>query len=86
MAETIHFLVERGIPVMGHIGLTPQSTNTLGGFKTQGRDEDTWPIHQADAKAVAEAGAFSIVLEGMIEPLAAQIRNQNSDNRHRRIR
>ena len=53
MAETIHFLVERGIPVMGHIGLTPQSTNTLGGFKTQGRDEDTWPIHQADAKAVA---------------------------------
>ena len=73
MAETIHFLVERGIPVMGHIGLTPQSTNTLGGFKTQGRDEDTWPIHQADAKAVAEAGAFSIVLEGMVEPLAAQI-------------
>ena len=41
MAETIHFLVERGIPVMGHIGLTPQSMNTLGGFKTQGRDEDT---------------------------------------------
>ena len=73
MAETIHFLVERGIPVMGHIGLTPQSTNTLGGFKTQGWDEDTWPIHQADAKAVAEAGAFSIVLEGMVEPLAAQI-------------
>jgi 3-methyl-2-oxobutanoate hydroxymethyltransferase len=73
MAETIHFLVERGIPVMGHIGLTPQCTNTLGGFKTQGRDEDTWPIHQADAKAVAEAGAFSIVLEGMVEPLAAQI-------------
>ena len=73
MADTIHFLVERGIPVMGHIGLTPQSTNTLGGFKTQGRDEDTWPIHQADAKAVAEAGAFSIVLEGMVEPLAAQI-------------
>jgi 3-methyl-2-oxobutanoate hydroxymethyltransferase len=73
LAETIHFLVERGIPVMGHIGLTPQSTNTLGGFKTQGRDEDTWPMHQADAKAVAEAGAFSIVLEGMVEPLAAQI-------------
>lgn len=73
MAETIHFLMERGIPVMGHIGLTPQSTNTLGGFKTQGRDEETWPIHHADAKAVAEAGAFSIVLEGMVEPLAAQI-------------
>ena len=76
MGETIHFLVERGIPVMGHIGLTPQSTNTLGGFKTQGRDEDTWPIHQADAKAVADAGAFSIVLEGMVEPLAARISNE----------
>ena len=69
MADTIHFLVERGIPVMGHIGLTPQSTNTLGGFKTQGRDEDTWPIHQADAQAVAEAGAFSIVLEAWLNRL-----------------
>ena len=52
MAETIHFLVERGITALGNIGLTPTSTNTLGGFKTQGRDEDTWPIHQADAKDV----------------------------------
>ena len=73
MAETIHFLVERGIPVMGHIGLTPQSTNTLGGFKTQGRDQDGWPLHEADAQAVQDAGAFSIVLEGMVEPLAAKI-------------
>lgn len=73
MAETIHFLVERGIPVMGHIGLTPQSTNTMGGFKTQGRDQDGWPIHEADARAVQDAGAFSIVLEGMVEPLAAKI-------------
>ena len=73
MAETIHFLVERGIPVMGHIGLTPQSTNTLGGFKTQGRDEDGWHLHEADARAVQDAGAFSIVLEGMVEPLAAKI-------------
>ncbi|APX90356.1 3-methyl-2-oxobutanoate hydroxymethyltransferase [Brevirhabdus pacifica] len=73
MAETIRYLTERGIPVMGHIGLTPQSTNVMGGFKTQGRDEDTWPAHEADARAVAEAGAFSIVLEGMVEPLAARI-------------
>lgn len=73
MAETIRFLTERGIPVMGHIGLTPQSTNTMGGFKTQGRDEASWPAHEADAHAVAEAGAFAIVLEGMVEPLAAKI-------------
>ena len=76
MAETIHFLVERGIPVMGHIGLTPQSSHVMGGFKTQGRDEDTWALHEADAKAVAEAGAFSMVLEGMVEPLAARITGQ----------
>ena len=76
MAETIRFLVERGIPVMAHIGLTPQSTNTMGGFKTQGRDEDSWPLHEADAKAVAEAGAFAVVLEGMVEPLAARITKQ----------
>ena len=73
MAETIGFLVERGIPVMAHIGLTPQSTNILGGFKTQGRDEDSWPLHLEDAKAVAHAGAFALVLEGMVEPLAAKI-------------
>lgn len=76
MADTIRFLVERGIPVMAHIGLTPQSTNTMGGFKTQGRDEDSWPAHEADAKAVAEAGAFAVVLEGMVEPLAARITKQ----------
>lgn len=76
MAETIRFLVERGIPVMAHIGLTPQSTNTMGGFKTQGRDEDSWPLHEADAKAVADAGAFAVVLEGMVEPLAARITKQ----------
>ena len=73
MAETIHFLVERGVPVMGHIGLTPQSSHVMGGFKTQGRDEDTWDFHRQDAKAVTEAGAFSMVLEGMVEPLAAMI-------------
>ncbi|SCM68763.1 3-methyl-2-oxobutanoate hydroxymethyltransferase [Donghicola eburneus] len=76
MAETIKFLTERGIPVMAHIGLTPQSSHVLGGFKTQGRDEDSWPLHEEDAKAVSEAGAFAIVLEGMVEPLAARITKQ----------
>ncbi len=73
MAETIHFLVERGIPVMAHTGLTPQSSHVMGGFKTQGRDEDTWAAHENDARAVADAGAFAVVLEGMVEPLAAKI-------------
>ncbi len=73
MAETIRFLVERGIPVMAHIGLTPQSSHVMGGFKTQGRDEDSWPLHEADAKAVAEAGAFSVVLEKMTASLADRI-------------
>lgn len=76
MAETIRFLTERGIPVMAHIGLTPQSSHVLGGFKTQGRDEDSWPLHEEDAKAVSEAGAFAVVLEGMVEPLAAKITKQ----------
>ena len=76
MAETIHFLVERGIPVMAHTGLTPQSSHVMGGFKTQGRNEDTWKAHEDDAKAVADAGAFAVVLEGMVEPLAAKITKQ----------
>lgn len=75
MAETIRFLTERGIPVMAHIGLTPQSSHVMGGFKTQGRDEDTWAAHIADAQAVAEAGAFSVVVEGVVEPLAVKITN-----------
>lgn len=73
MAETIRFLTQRGIPVMAHIGLTPQSTNTMGGFKTQGRDEASWPAHIADAQAVADAGAFSVVVEGVMEKLAVKI-------------
>lgn len=73
MAETIHFLVERGIPVMAHIGLTPQSSHVMGGFKTQGKQEDTWPSHVADAKAVAKAGAFAVVVEGVVEKLAQKI-------------
>jgi len=73
MAETIRFLTDRGIPVMAHIGLTPQSSHVMGGFRTQGRDAESWPVHEADARAVAEAGAFAMVLEGMVEPLAARI-------------
>lgn len=73
MAETIRFLVERGVPVMGHVGLTPQSTHVMGGFRTQGRDEETWDAHVADAVAVAEAGAFAVVVEGVVEPLARRI-------------
>src|SRR5215469_3467211 len=73
MADTICYLSQRGIPVMAHIGLTPQMIQVLGGFKTQGRTESEWPAIEADAEAVAEAGAFAVVLEGMAEPLAAKI-------------
>ncbi|SPH24498.1 3-methyl-2-oxobutanoate hydroxymethyltransferase [Defluviimonas aquaemixtae] len=72
MAETIAFLTERGIPVMGHVGLTPQSVNTLGGYKVQGRGEDGDRV-RADAISVAEAGAFSIVLEKVPDTLARAI-------------
>ena len=73
MAETIRFLTERGIPVMAHIGLTPQSIMVLGGFKTQGRTREQWAAIEEDARLVAEAGAFSLVLEAIAEPLAAKI-------------
>jgi 3-methyl-2-oxobutanoate hydroxymethyltransferase len=73
MADTIAFLVERGIPVMGHVGLTPQSINALGGFRTQGRDPSDWGPIESDARAVADAGAFAVVLEAIAEPLAAKI-------------
>ena len=73
MAETIAFLVERGVPVMAHTGLTPQAINALGSFRAQGRDPADWARHEDDARAVADAGAFSVVLEAMAEPLAAKI-------------
>jgi 3-methyl-2-oxobutanoate hydroxymethyltransferase len=81
MAETIAFLAERGIPVMAHIGLTPQSINTIGSFKSQGRDEaarldkddNGSGAIQDDARAVEQAGAFSIVIEAVAEPLARRV-------------
>ena len=73
MAETIAFLVERGVPVMGHVGLTPQSINTIGSFRAQGREEKDWGPIEDDARAVADAGAFSVVIEAVAEPLAARI-------------
>ncbi len=72
MAETIAFLVARGVPVMAHIGLTPQSVNTLGGFRVVGRDAEGDKL-MADAKAVADAGAFAVVLEKLPEGLAKRI-------------
>ena len=73
MAGTIAFLVERGVPVMGHIGLTPQSINTIGSFRAQGREEAHWGPIEDDARAVSEAGAFSAVIEAVAEPLARRI-------------
>ena len=73
MAETIAFMAERGIPVMAHIGLTPQSINTIGSFRAQGREEADWSAIEADALAVTQAGAFSVVIEAVAEPLARKI-------------
>jgi 3-methyl-2-oxobutanoate hydroxymethyltransferase len=73
MAETIAFLTERGVPVMAHVGLTPQSINTIGSFRAQGRSESDWPRIEEDALAVASAGAFSVVIEAVAEPLAKKI-------------
>ncbi|WP_137109500.1 3-methyl-2-oxobutanoate hydroxymethyltransferase [Rhodobacter sp. SY28-1] len=72
MAETIAFLTQRGVPVMAHVGLTPQSVNTLGGYKVVGRAEEAETV-MADAKATEAAGAFSIVLEKVPEGLAGRI-------------
>jgi len=72
MAETIAFLTARGVPVMAHIGLTPQSVNTLGGYKVVGRDAEAQKV-MADAEAVAAAGAFAVVLEKVPEGLSARI-------------
>lgn len=72
MAETIAFLVERGIPVMGHVGLKPQMIRALGGFRIQGRTPDEAEAVIEDTRAVDAAGAFAIVIEGTVEEVAAE--------------
>jgi len=76
MAETVKFLVERGVPVMGHIGLTPQHIHRFGGFRAQARTEAEAKALVADALAIAEAGAFSIVLEAVPESSARLVTDQ----------
>src|SRR5262245_32568244 len=73
MAETVAFLVRRGVPVMGHVGLTPQSVNTMGGFRVQGRSDEGQKLLEADARAISDAGAFAIVMEGIVEPVARAV-------------
>jgi 3-methyl-2-oxobutanoate hydroxymethyltransferase len=73
VAETIEFLTSRGIPVLAHVGLTPQAINTLGTFRARGRNVEEETLIADDARAVAEAGAFAVVLEAIAEPLAARI-------------
>jgi 3-methyl-2-oxobutanoate hydroxymethyltransferase len=76
MAETIAFLTLRGIPVIGHVGLTPQAVNMLGGYGVRGREDIEAAKIVADARAVAEAGAFCIVVEGVLEPLAIKVASE----------
>ena len=78
MAETIRYLSDRGIPVMSHIGMTPQAVNMIGSFKPLGRHRSEWAAFEEDARAVAEAGAFAVVLEALAELLAARITKQVS--------
>ena len=73
MAPTVRFLSERGIPVMGHVGLTPQAVNVLGGYGARGKSEAEAAKIVADATAIAEAGAFAVVIEGVMEPIAIRI-------------
>jgi 3-methyl-2-oxobutanoate hydroxymethyltransferase len=73
MAETIAFLSQRGIPVMAHIGLTPQAVNALGGYAARGRSQEEHAKIMADGEAVAAAGAFAVVIEGVVEPIAVAL-------------
>ncbi len=72
MVDTIRFLVHRGVPVLAHVGLTPQSVNTLGGYRTRGREQEEAERIIGDARSVAEAGAFAVVIEGTVEAIAHQ--------------
>lgn len=73
MAPTIDFLTHRGIPVIGHVGLTPQAVNVLGGYGARGKSADEAKKILADAKAVSDAGAFCIVVEGVMEEIAERV-------------
>jgi 3-methyl-2-oxobutanoate hydroxymethyltransferase len=73
LAPTIEFLTQRGIPVMGHVGLTPQAVNILGGYGVRGKSDEEARAIVEDAVAVAKAGAFSIVIEGVLESIAIEI-------------
>jgi 3-methyl-2-oxobutanoate hydroxymethyltransferase len=73
IAATVAFLVQRGIPVIGHVGLTPQAVNVLGGYNARGRSEAEAAKIVADAKALDAAGAFAIVVEGVVEPIAIEV-------------
>ncbi len=73
IAPTVRFMAERGVPVIGHVGLTPQAVNALGGYGARGRSEAEADKILADARTVADAGAFAIVAEGVMEALAAEI-------------
>lgn len=73
MAETIAFLAARGIPIMAHVGLTPQAVNALGGYGARGKSQQEHAKILGDARAVAEAGAFALVLEGVMEELAVAV-------------
>ena len=73
MAPTVRFLTERGIPVVGHVGLTPQAVNVLGGYGARGRGKAEADKILSDAQAIADAGAFAIVLEGVMEELATTV-------------
>lgn len=73
MAETIEFLTNRGIPVMGHVGLTPQAVNVLGGYAARGKSQQEHDKILTDGKAVQDAGAFAVVAEGVLEPIAISL-------------
>ena len=73
MAPTVRFLSERGVPVMGHVGLTPQAVNLLGGYGARGRSQAEADKIVGDARAIADAGAFAMVIEGVMEPIAINI-------------
>ncbi|MEV9519617.1 3-methyl-2-oxobutanoate hydroxymethyltransferase, partial [Klebsiella pneumoniae] len=73
MAPTVKFLSERGIPVMGHVGLTPQAVNTLGGYGARGRTQAEAAKIIDDGQAIAAAGAFALVIEGVVEPIAIEL-------------